>query len=192
MAYQYLILDSRGSPVAHGISNQSPSDKLWRLEIDRGDVERVMSHTNINLVGTSDVVPALEGRIVRRTDNMVYVEPVRQLDGDIRRQLRMPVTFESYLYPISGKWKGRAPVVSYDLSCGGLAFYCARPLEEGELAQVVIPVTSKPLLLILKILYRREDPQHGYFYTSKYTGLLREEESMVQEAVFSLQLHRIG
>ena len=61
-----------------------------------------------------------------------------------------------------------------------------------SLAQVGIAVSSKRLLLILKILYRREDPQHGYFYTSKYTGLLREEESMVQEAVFSLQLHRIG
>ncbi|MEI3349126.1 MAG: hypothetical protein V8R55_12320 [Dysosmobacter sp.] len=124
MAYQYLILDSRGNAVAHGISQQPPSGKLWCLLIDDGDIDRVMSHTHVSLVGSAESVPGLEGRIVRRDGNRVYLEPVRRLGEDVRKNLRIPVRFVSYLYPVSGRWKGRVPIVSKDLSCGGLAFYC--------------------------------------------------------------------
>lgn len=190
MAYKYLILDSRGSAVAHGISEQAPGEKIWRLKIDDGDIERVMSHTNVSLVGNSDAVPALEGKIIRREGNLIYLEPVRPLEESVRKNLRLPVRFSSFLYPVSGHWKGREPVVSYDLSCGGVAFYCARRLEVGELAQLVVPVTAQPLVLLLKILRFQPTLDKDCFYAARFTGLIREEENMVREAVFSLQLQK--
>lgn len=188
MAHKYLILDSRGTAVAHGVSELSPAGATWRLQIDDGDIERVMSHTYINLVGDSEQVPALEGKIIRREGNWVYLEPIRALDESVRQNLRMPVRFTSFLYPVSGQWKGRVQIISKDLSCGGLAFYSHWPLEVGEIVQAVVPVTTQPLLLTMRILRAGSTKEEGTSYAGRFIGLVREEENMVREAVFNLQL----
>lgn len=188
MAYKYLILDSRGNAVAHGISDYDPKQAKWRMVVDDGDLEEVAKHTNLRLVGNSDAVPALEARIVQREGNVIVLEPLRRLEQSLRRNLRIPVRFISYLYPRSGSWKGRVPIISKDLSCGGLAFYCPRPLEIGEAVQTVIPVTSQPLLLDMEILRCYSKPGEDYLYAARFSYLLREAESMVREAVFSLQI----
>ena len=190
MEYKYLILDSRGNAVARGVSDHPPVGSPWRLKIDDGDIERVMRHTYVNLVGNSDQAPAMEGKIIRQQGNWVYLEPVRQLDESVRQNLRMPVRFTSFLYPVSGQWKGRAQIVSRDLSCGGLAFDCPLQLEVGEVVQVVIPVTSQPLLLTLSILRAGPPTEERTFYAGRFMDLVREEESMVREAVFNLQLQK--
>ena len=114
-----------------------------QLRIAHGDIKRVLGHEYISLVGTSEQFPAMEGRIVRCRDNLVSVESVRMLGEEVRRNLRMPVRFESFLYPVSGRWRGRMPVLSNDLSCGGAAFFCARKLEVDEVAEIVIPGYSR-------------------------------------------------
>ena len=190
MAYKYLILDSRGNAVAHGTSEYSPQGHQWKMVIDDGDLEEVAKHTFISLVSNSDAVPAMEGKIIRREGNVIVLEPIRPLEQSLRKNLRIPVRFVSYIYPRSGRWKGRVPIVSNDLSCGGLAFFCPRPLEVGERVQVVIPVTAQPLLLDMEVLRRSSGPEEECLYAAKFVSLLREEESMVREAVFSLQLKK--
>ena len=108
-------------------------------------------------------------------------------EEEVRRNLRMPVRFESFLYPVSGRWRGRMPVLSNDLSCGGAAFFCARKLEVDEVAEIVIPVTAEPLVLRVKILRERPSPDPIPLYAAEFVDMLREEENMVCEAVFSLQ-----
>ena len=126
MAYKYLVLDSLGRPVARCMSPEGLDAPVWRLEMSEEDLERILAHKNVTLVGTSEKWAAAEGRIVRHDGNQVWVEAIRELDGTVRENLRMPVRFESFLYPVSGSWKGRRPIVSRDLSCGGVAFYCGR------------------------------------------------------------------
>lgn len=188
MKHNYLILDSLGRPVARCQSSEELDAPVWRLEMKEEDIEKVMSHTNINLVGASESRAAAEGRIVRQKGNVVWAELVRELTSELRENLRMPVRFESFLYPISGSWKGRRAVISYDLSCGGVAFFCAQPLEEGEIAELTVPVTSSPLQLRIRILRQRPSEEPIPLYAARFVGLLREEESMVREAVFNLQL----
>ena len=101
MEYKYLILDSKGNAVARGVSDHPPVGSPWRLKIDDGDIERVMRHTYVNLVGNSDQAPAMEGKIVRQQGNWVYLEPVRQLDESVRQNLRMPVRFTSWVFVMS-------------------------------------------------------------------------------------------
>ncbi|MGI5962423.1 MAG: PilZ domain-containing protein [Lawsonibacter sp.] len=186
---KYLILDSRGEPVAHCTSPDELRSPMWRLEIDGGDLNRVLEHEYVSIVGTSERWAAAEGRIVRWEDHVVWVKAVRELRENLRENLRMPVSFSSFLYPITGSWSGRVAIQSHDLSCGGVAFFCQQPLEIGELAQIVIPVTTQPLLLQVKVLRRRPSVQSVPLYAARFEGLLREEENMVREAVFSLQLH---
>lgn len=188
MAYKYLILDSRGNAVAHGTSDYDPKGAKWRMVVDDGDLEEIAKHTNLCLVGNSDAVPALEARIVQREGNTIVLEPLRTLEKSVRQNLRIPVAFRSFIYPQSGSWKGREPIVSKDLSCGGLAFYCSRPLERDERVQVVIPITTQPLLLNMQILRIQQEPTGETMYAAQFCSPLREEESMVREAVFGLQL----
>ena len=122
MRHQYLMIDSRGNPVAHGTSDDGLEKSVWEIQVDSGDIKRVLSHEYVSLVSSSEKVPAMEGRIIRRDGNIISVESVRRLGEDVRRNLRMPVRFESYLYPVSGEWKGRLPILSNDLSCGGYLF----------------------------------------------------------------------
>ena len=160
MSYKYLLLDSRGAPVAQGVSEDGPEKNVWQLRIAHGDIKRVLGHEYISLVGTSEQFPAMEGRIVRCRDNLVSVESVRMLGEEVRRN---------------------------DLSCGGAAFFCARKLEVDEVAEIVIPVTAEPLVLRVKILRERPSPEPIPLYAAEFVDMLREEENMVCEAVFSLQ-----
>ena len=190
MPYKYLILDSRGNAVAHATTEHIPQGSEWYMTVDDGDVDEVTKHTYFSLVGDSDAAPALEGRLLRRKGNVIVLEPVRPLEQSLRKNLRIPVRFSSYIYPRTGKWRGRVPIVSYDLSCGGIAFFCPRPLENGEQVQIVIPVTTQPLLVDMKILCRRSSEQEEPLYAAEFISLLREEEKMIREAVFSLQLQK--
>lgn len=190
MTYKYLILDSRGEPVARGSSEDGPDRPVWQLEIDSGDIKNVLSHEYVSLVSTSEKVPAMEGRIMDRRGNVVSVQSVRELGEEVRRNLRMPVRFESFLYPVSGAWKGRVPILSNDLSCGGVAFFCARHLERGETAQIVIPVTTQPLLVDIKVLRERPSPEPIPLYAAEFVDMIHDQETMIREAVFSIQLRQ--
>ena len=115
MRHQYLMIDSRGNPVAHGTSDDGLEKSVWEIQVDSGDIKRVLSHEYVSLVSSSEKVPAMEGRIIRRDGNIISVESVRRLGEDVRRNLRMPVRFESYLYPVSEEWKGRLPILRGDI-----------------------------------------------------------------------------
>ena len=187
MTYKYLMFDSRGNLVAHATSVYAPRGKEWKMVIDDDDVEEAAKHSYLSLVGDSDAVPAMEGRILRWEGKTVVLEPVRPLEQKDRQNLRVPARFVSYLYSVSGAWKGRVPIVSHDLCSGGLAFFCPRSLQVGEQVQVVIPVTANPLLLDMEILRCRSGPGQDLLYAGKFLSMLREAESMVREAVFHLQ-----
>ena len=188
MRHQYLMIDSRGHTVAHGTSDDGLEKGGWEIQVDSGDIKRVLSHEYVSLVSSSEKVPAMEGRIIRRDGNIISVESVRRLGEDVRRNLRMPVRFESYLYPVSGEWKGRLPILGNDLSCGGISFFCARTLAEGEIVQIAVPITAQPLLLNIKVLRQRPSGEPIPLFAAAFEELVHEEEKMIREAVFSLQL----
>lgn len=189
MRYKYLMVDSRGNPVAHVSSDDGPDKSVWQVRAEDGDIKRILSHEYVSLLGVSEELPAMEGRVTACHGNMISIAPVRTLGEDVRRNLRIPVRFESFLYPVSGRWRGRVPILSNDLSCGGIAFFCARKLEVGEIAQIVIPVTAQPLLLDLKILRQRPSGEPVPLYAGAFMDLLHDQEKLVREAVFGIQLH---
>ena len=186
MENKYLILDSREKPVAHGYSQSRLEDPIFQVKVDE-NIEELLDHEYIKLINMSQNSATIEGRVIKRRENIVMIEVLQTTDNELRRSLRIPVKFETFLYPVSGNWSGREPVISHDLSCGGVAFFCQRMLEIGEIAQIVIPVTSQPLLLSLHILRRRPSSKEIPLYAAEFIHMVREEENMVCEAVFGLQ-----
>lgn len=188
---RYLLLDSGGIPLAQARIQGEPSGNLWQLQVLGGKEDEVLEHKSFKLMSITDSSPSYEGTLVRHRNDMIQLE-VRKTAAagqDMRKNLRVLVRTGSFIYPLSGPWKGRREVTTHDLSCGGIAFFCGRELQIGEQFEVVIPVTSEPLVVKGQILRQRDsEGRDGVLYAAKFIDMCNDEETMLREAVFNLQL----
>lgn len=185
---KYLAVDSRHMPLARVILDSPTQAALWQIRVLDGRVKAVLEHEVVQLVSMSEKEPSLLGRVLRFRGDQIALEPLRKLGEDVRQNLRMPVRFDSFIYPVTGAWTGRRKVVVHDMSCGGAAFFCPEALEEDEVVEVVIPVTAQPLVLKAKILRTRPSASDVELYATQFVDMIHDEESMVREAVFGIQI----
>ncbi len=186
----YLLLDSRGSPIARGRIQGRTDGPYWQIQVEDGKIDEILEHKKLKLLSIMDAGPSYEGVIARSRNDMIQLE-VTKLDedsGDMRRNLRVAVRFKSFIYPVSGGWRGRREVESNDLSAGGIAFFTSHGLRMGEQLEIVVPVTSQPLVVPCELLRIRPTERSDILYAAKFVGLCHDEEILLREAVFSLQL----
>lgn len=190
-AYQsrYMIADSQNEPLARAILETPPNNPVWQIRVLDHDLEQVLDHEIINLIPMNLDAPSMTGRILSsdRVD-LLTLEPVDSLGDHVRQNLRVPVRFDSFIYPISGNWKGRLPIISHDLSCGGIAFFCNFQLRIAEVVELVVPITSQPLILKTQILRLRPAYSNIPLYSAKFVDMIHDEEVLVRESVFSQQI----
>lgn len=184
----YLLLDSVNNPLARGKLEGPQNGEIFQMLVLDNDVEKVTRHEVIVLMSMSGSEPPLQCRIVRQRGDRVALEKIASLDPDLRRNLRVPIKFDTFIYPITGRWRGRRAVQSIDLSCGGVAFYGDGGLETGEKLEMVIPVTEEPVILRCEVLRRKELRNDKLLYAVKFVDMCEDEEVTVREAVFSIQL----
>ncbi len=185
-----VLLDSESSRVlARGYLEGPPDAPNIQLEIFEGNVQSVVNAEHVQIIPADEEVPPRLGHVIHRQGNLVVLEPTRVLAGDkVRENLRMPVDFETFIYPTDGT-PGRYRAQGNDLSCGGISFYSDGDLDVGEIVEVVIPITrTAPLLLTCQLLRKNRESSARTFYAGKHLDLLPEQESMIREAVFSVQL----
>ena len=188
----YLLLDSKGSPIARGRIQGRTDGPYWQIQVEDGKIDEILEHKKLKLLSIMDSGPSYEGTIVRSRNDMIQLE-VSKLDrdgGDMRKNLRVLVSFKSLIYPVTGRWKGRREIESHDLSCGGVAFYTEHSLQVGEQLEAVIPVTSEPLVVTCQVLRMRPTERAAVplMYAAKFVDLCNDEETLLREAVFNLQL----
>lgn len=188
----YLMLDSKGNPIARGRVQGNTSGQYWQIQVEDGKIDEILEHKTLLLLSMMDSEPSYQGIIVRSRNDMIQLE-VSKVDrdsNDMRKNLRVSVRFKSLIYPLTGRWKGRRPIVSNDLSCGGVAFFTSHSLQVGEQLEIVIPVTSQPLVVRCQVLRMRptEDAAIPIMYAAKFVELCNDEETLLRESVFNLQL----
>ena len=186
---QYLVLDSRGEPLARAMLEGRQDTPTLQFEILDNKTDAVMAHEQLQFIPIADGKPALLGRVQRCRGERVTVEKLQRLDSELRQNLRMPISFQTLVYPISGSWKGRRWVESNDLSCGGIAFFTNDPFKLRERFEMVIPITTQPVILRCEVLRQRPCAQEGRdMYAAKFVEMCHDEEMLVREAVFNVQL----
>ena len=189
----YLLLDSRGTALAQA-RPQGPATaggSLWQLEVLDGKIDLVLKHKKFKLMAITDSSPSYEGTLVRSRNDIIQLEVRKSATNgsDMRKNLRMPVSVDSFIYPLTGGWPGRRRVRTNDLSCGGVAFFTDHGLRAGERFEIVIPVTSEPLVVAGEILRIRPSGSGGaLMYAARFVELCNDEETLLREAVFNLQL----
>lgn len=183
-----IISDRQDIPLAHAVLESPPEACIWQVRVLDGGLGAVIEHEFVKLFGVGDGIPATAGRILRHKNDVLTLEPVGPLGEGARENLRVAVKFDSFLYPVTGNWKGRVPILVQDLSSGGVGFFCAAPLQNGEEVEVVISITEEPLILTAQILRPRPSASQVQLYAARFLNLVPGEDTMIREAVFSQQL----
>jgi len=184
----YLLLNEFDVPIARGRLLNSPDAPQLQVKLVEGQIETIEELTTLKLVGLTMDQPTLMGKILRcSSDSFILGEIATGIS--IRETLRVPVNFETLIYPVSVKWRGRRKVQFLDLSGGGIAFFCDEEMERGELIEVVIPITPEPLVLKAQIL-RVKEKENRTIYAAKFVDMCYDEEKLICEAVFAVQLRQ--
>ncbi len=181
----YLLADKNDVPVGRGRIQSELDAPQLRLRVLDGDIDVIGELDLIKLVGFAQDVPSMQGTVVRCTGDSVILGNIAK-GAAIRETLRVKVSFETLIYPLNDIFRGRRKVEFIDLSCGGIAFYCDEAMAVGDRIEVVLPVSSQPLVLRAQIL--RVKNTDRTIYAAKFIDLCYEEEKMICEAVFGIQL----
>lgn len=191
--YRYMISDSQNEPLARAILKTPPDSRVWHLHVLDGDLNQVLEHEIVNLIAMDADHPDMTGRILSSDHiSSIEIEPVDLLGESLRQNLRVPVRFDSFIYPVTGSWTGRVPIICHDLSCGGMAFFCNFQLRITEIVEAVIPITSQPVILRARILRLRASNSNIPLYSTRFVDMIHDEEVIVREAVFSQQIANQG
>ena len=185
----YLILDSKSTPLANAVLESPPNSEVLQIRILGGKEDKVAEHREIQLIGMDDSTPNRVGVIIRQRDDKMVIQPTAALGPNARENLRIFTDFESVMYPVTGRWKGQRTLKAKDLSCGGIAFWADRALEDREIVEMVLPVTDAPLIVKTQILRELpDDTTEQPLYASKVVDLIQDEEALIRKAVFSIQI----
>ena len=185
----YLLMDSNSRMLARGRRLDAPGRKNIYIKLIDGNARTLVDAGIIQAVPQDKSLPPQITRVADFREDAIALEPLRELGSEVRRNFRVPVVFDSFVYPPGG---GRAPMRSVDLSCGGLAFRSPRPFAVGETFEVVIPMTSEgPLVLTGEILRVHLETDGNNFYACKFIHMIDDEESFLREAVFAIQISSV-
>ena len=181
----YVLLNTDSAFLARGEPEGEPGAANLQLRLTAGNTNDVVDAEIVQAVPSDKSLHVVIGRVILRRGNLIVLDPVREAGSEVRQNFRMPMDFDSFAYPPDG---GRASFRAIDLSCGGIAFSSSYPFEVGQRYEVVIPITDEgPLILVCQVL--RTAPYNGTnMYGAKFIDLLNDEETMVREAVFNVQL----
>ena len=112
------------------------------------------------------------------------------MEPDTGHHLRVRMEFRSKLLYMRGRSVFPAPIVSFDLSAGGIAFFTPAELEKGEECEVILPVTSTMMVVRMRILHGEVATGQRWRYAACFLDLSDEEEAMIRQAIFSEQWRR--
>lgn len=186
----YLLLDGGEKPLAKGKLLSPPGQREIRMRVLADKIDRVQQEDILHLVSMAPGETPLQARLLACRGDTAILERMGTLNPEVRRSLRIPVEEDTFLYPIPGRshFVGRREARTIDLSCGGVAFYAQPGLSPGEQLEIVIPMTTNPVISTIQILRVQTLKSGRSYYTSKFVEMCRDEEAMICEAVFSIQL----
>ncbi len=185
----YLLMDSNSHMLARGTRMEAPGQKTLYIKLLEGNLQQVVAAGIVQAVPQDKSLSPQMTRVIDFRVNAVALEPMRALGAEVRRNFRVPVTFESFVYPAAG---GRGSMRSIDLSCGGVAFRSPWSFAVGETFELVVPLTSEgPLLMTAELLRVHLEPNKYNIYACKFIDVIDDEESMLREAVFAIQIDSV-
>ncbi|MDR3765427.1 MAG: PilZ domain-containing protein [Butyricicoccus sp.] len=186
---KFMILDDTHEPLASAtLLSQQGQDRIFELTSTPSCNLEELPAVNVMSINSTEFM-AWRGRVERVRDDRLYFHADERIDSRFRRHLRIGMSFRGYIYPI--KISGpRLPIISKDISCGGIAFYSSVPLAPEQNYEIALPCTEPPLIVEIEVL--RVLSEEKKLYACEFVDLLPQEEAMIQECIFEYDLHHHG
>lgn len=127
--------------------------------------------------------------------NTIFFTDVVNISAQMRKEIKIKIHVETDFIRTFPENKEKIPVtipiVTNDISCGGMGFASKTNLNKEGTYEVVIPITSDPIIVDVSIVRKEFQPdKNQYVYGSKFLDLNIVEERMLREAIFKLQMRR--
>ena len=148
---KFVFLDDNHQTLASAVLlGQQGQNKTFLLTYAPNCDLQKLTSLNVMSVNSTEFM-AWHGRVQQiRGDKVDFIAEER-IDSRLRRKLRIQMPFRTYLYPMHGH-STRLPIISKDISCGGMAFYCASPLKDGTKYDLPLPCTEPPIIVRLEVM----------------------------------------
>ena len=187
----YLILNKEGQALAQAVLESPRITEVMQLRLMDEETDiNFMEVSEVQCIGLDNSSVSIRGIVTMQRKDRLVIKPGATLGAEARENLRIQTNFQSVMYPVSGYWKGQRPITGLDLSCGGVAFFSAQSLENGEIVEIVLPVTDSPMLLHTRILRELPSKENTPLYAGRFVDLCQDEEFLIRKAVFSIQVSR--
>lgn len=186
----WMLFDPAYTLVDQAILESKRGDCVAVLRPVGGNIKQAMQMHIVLFSWAEDPNIVYRGEVISRRAGRLYLENVTRMEPETGHYLRVRMEFHSKLLCIRDGRIYRAPIVSYDLSAGGIAFFSPTELEIGEKCEVVIPVTSVMLVVKMRILRAEMVTGTKWKYGARFLELSNEEEAMIRQAIFSEQWRR--
>ena len=85
----YLILDSKGTPLANAVLESPQKAEVLQIRVLGGKEEVVAAHQELQLIGMDDTSPDRVGLIVRQREDRFVIQPTAALGPAARENLRI-------------------------------------------------------------------------------------------------------
>ena len=181
----YTLLDSDARLLARASRYEFESPFLFFTLLD-GELRSIREANFVQVVPPDKNLPPQMTRFAGYHDGIIALEPMRGAGSAVRKNFRVSAEFDSCAYPVSGV---RAEIHAVDLSCGGIAFHSPYAFSPNEIFRIDIPLVSgKQIRLLAQALRARADPKEGTLYACRFINLSDDEEMLLRETLFALQL----
>lgn len=187
---EYLILDDCNSSLTRGVLRNPPTADILEFEIPESDVRVLEGHVDLEFIGFDEHSPSFHGKVTRRRGNRIAVQKGQALGDNPLDMLRVPYRKDTFVYPVSGIWQGRATSVTEDLSCGAVKFTCNRELAMQEIVEIALSVREGAMLIHCKIIAHTHNPDGSSTYVGKFMSGVDEVEQVIRKEVMYLQLRQ--
>lgn len=187
----YLILNKNGQALAQAVLESPRITEIMQLRLtdDETDIN-FLEVGEVQCIGLDNSSVSIRGVVTMQRGERLVIKPGATLGADARENLRIQTDFESVMYPLTGYWKGQRKIKGHDLSCGGAAFHTDQALKNGEVVELVLPVTDSPLILRTRVLRELPTDEPEPLYAARFVDLCQDEEFLIRKAVFSIQVSR--
>lgn len=202
---KYLVLDPNNKPLAHCRLAQEWDTGRRLFTLLEPCATNLTQYDLLHIISlNAEVFTAWAGRVEEQRKEQFTFQPTAVADENLRRNLRVDLRFTTYLYSLQPTLQhslqpirpramppARIPVLTYDISCGGIALFAARRLAVGDIYSIVIPLIRTPLMLPIRILRTKQVTIHEMIHTlyaCEFYDLLPQEEALLRETIFDYQL----
>ena len=188
---KYLILSENDMVLCEAVLEKSGADKMVMKVKD--SAKSLKDLAMVKLHKMQSYAETYQGHILSISGNTVTINKVVNISAQMRSELKVKIRFETHLTKITmlGEVENQMsiPVVSRDISCGGICFLAKTDLDTQSTYEIVIPITSEPILADLKVVRKEFVPEENIFiYGAKFIDFNINGERMLREAVFKLQM----